>query len=80
MSSEKDELVDQSDALLRAVEDVRSLERRKRSQDISTPAFHELADRIEERSRDVFRIAHREEILGDALETTDESIEEAAKG
>ena len=56
-----------SDALLAAIEDIRRLELEKRKVPMSTPDFHDRADEIEERSRDVFAAATLEEIDGNAL-------------
>lgn len=78
MSVEKEQLRMESDELMEAVEDVRSLERRRRTEAISTPQFHELGDRILERSRDVFRVAQDEESTGNSVETSDVTIEDVA--
>lgn len=75
MADRKHELSDTSDDLLSALDDLRRLESEKRGLPISTPRFHELADRIAERSRSIFRIARREQGLGEAIETTPETID-----
>jgi hypothetical protein len=80
MSVEKEQLRQESDDLMEAVDDVRRLERRRRTEAISTPRFHELGDRIEERSRDVFRLAQAEESTGNNIETSDVTIEDVAAG
>lgn len=66
----------ESDHLLEAVDEIRTLDARKREVDISTPAFHRLAKEIQDKSREVFRAAYREAKLDDEVETTDVSIEE----
>jgi hypothetical protein len=55
------------------------MEVRKRQRPISTPAFHELADDITTKSRDVFRMAIAEEQVGDAAPTGDETIDDIAQ-
>jgi hypothetical protein len=69
---------DDSDRLLRDLEEVRALERAKRQHDISTPTFHELAEKITDKAHEVFRAAYREEVDGNRVDTTDESIDEVA--
>jgi hypothetical protein len=68
-----------SDALLEAVRALHDLEREKRAQEVSTPAFHAMAREITERSREVFRLAAEEERAGDEVDTpqgaTTEDIE-----
>jgi hypothetical protein len=50
-----------SDRLLKAVDELRALEREKRLQDVSTEPFQELALRVEEKARQVFRLAEQED-------------------
>ena len=52
---------------LKAVDDIRGLEEEKREAEMSTPQFHELADRIAARARDVFGYANDERDTGDEL-------------
>lgn len=52
-----------SDRLLRAVDELRALEREKRLQEASSATLHELERRVEEKARAVFRLAQQE---GDA--------------
>lgn len=66
---ERARLSDTSDELLRALTELRDLERRKRDKTISTPEFHELADRIDARSKHIFRIAAAEREMGESLDT-----------
>jgi hypothetical protein len=65
-----------SDELLEAVDDMRRAEERKRREDISTEPFHRLADEVEAKAREVWRVAHRENDDGDSVPTTDRSIDE----
>lgn len=76
MSDSKQDLAQRSDRMLDAIEDLHRLESEKRREDISTPPFHRLAEAITEKSREVFRMAYRQEQVGDATETTDTSIRE----
>lgn len=68
-------LAGRSDELIEAARSVQELEREKRRHPISTPGFHDLADRIQERSREVFRIAAEEERLGEEIPTDRETID-----
>lgn len=54
-------LREDSDRLLRALDELRDLERQKRVQEVSSPSFHDLAREIEEKAREVFRLAEQEE-------------------
>ena len=42
------------------------------------PSFHELAEKVTDKARQGFRAAYREELDGNRVETTDESINEVA--
>jgi hypothetical protein len=53
-----------SDELLHGIEQMRSMEREKRQHQVSTPEFHELADAITDKSREIFSIAADEEVTG----------------
>jgi uncharacterized protein with von Willebrand factor type A (vWA) domain len=61
---------------LESIDELRDLEERKRNELISTPAFHELAEKIKEKSREVFRVTAVQESLGDELETTATTLNE----
>jgi signal transduction histidine kinase len=50
-----------SERLLRAVDELRAMEREKRGLAISSRTFHELAERVEQKAREVFRLAGEEE-------------------
>jgi hypothetical protein len=68
-----------SEHLLEAVGEIRGLEEKKREAEMSTPRFHELADRIAERARDVFGYATDERDTGDELsERQARSIDDVA--
>jgi hypothetical protein len=59
-----------SDALLAQVDEIRQLEQAKRTQAMSSPAFHDAAELITEKSRRVFEIAADEEAGGNQLSET----------
>jgi hypothetical protein len=63
----RDRLRRDSDQLLAAVNEIRRLEREKRTEEMSSPRFHEMADEIERRARDVFRYAADELEAGEDL-------------
>jgi hypothetical protein len=63
----RERLRDDSDELMEAVTEIRELEREKRGEEMSTPRFHELAEDIADKSRQVFRLATDEQAQGDAL-------------
>jgi hypothetical protein len=58
---QRKKLRDASDELLATVAELRALEREKRRHDISSPEFQRLAAKIEQKSRQVFRAATREQ-------------------
>lgn len=75
----RDAVHEDSDALLRAVDELRRLESAKRDVPMSTPAFHDKAARIEDLARSVFGLARRETVDGEQLgETQPESINDEA--
>jgi signal transduction histidine kinase len=53
-------LHEDSERLLKAVDELRALEREKRRQKLSGRPFRELAERVEDKAREVFRIAGEE--------------------
>ena len=59
---------------LDSIDELHDLEERKRNEDVSTPAFHELADEIVTKARDVFRLTTVQETLGDAIPTGEISL------
>jgi hypothetical protein len=56
-----------SDELLAAIDEIKRLEREKRTEEMSSPRFHEMADEIEQRARAVFRYAADELEAGEDL-------------
>jgi hypothetical protein len=57
-----------SDALLEGIDEMRSMESEKRQHPISTDEFHELADAITDKSREIFAIAAEERVIGNRTE------------
>ena len=78
MPDDRQRVRDDSDQLIAALDNLKSMELRKRGEDISTPPFHDLADRIADQSRAVFNIAADEARDGERVTTTDVSISEVA--
>lgn len=72
----KDELAATSDALLAELAHLRETEAQRRQEPISTAPFHALADEVTRSSERVYRIAHRQDTLGDEIPTGDDSIED----
>lgn len=73
------ELPEASSRLLAELERVHELERTKRTKPVSSPEFHELADEILDRSRQVFRYADHEEEIGDRTNPGDDTIDDVAE-
>lgn len=69
-------LIDRSDEILRALEELRRMEAARRQRPISTPEFHQLAEAITAKSRDIFRIARDQEAIGDELPMGNVSLDE----
>ena len=69
-------LTDKSNQILKAVEELHAMEEQKRTEPISSPPFHELAQDIREKSREIFRIATVQEDLGDQAERNGETIDD----
>ena len=65
-----------SNRLLRAVDELKVLEKDRRDETISTPPFHRLAADVKAKSREIFRMADDQEALADRIPTQDRSIEE----
>jgi hypothetical protein len=72
----KHELSAHSARILKEIDDLRSMETEKRTQPISTPEFHRLAEDITAKSRDVFRIAAEQEGIGEEAPTGTVTIED----
>lgn len=66
----------ESKRLIQSVDELRALEQKKREEPISTPGFHELADAIVTKARDVFRMTTIEEELGDRVDTGEVTLNE----
>lgn len=79
MADPKRLLPNLSDRLISSAEAVKRLEERKRKIPVSTPEFHDLADEVERRARDVFRLADEEETVGDQVPTGPETIDDVAR-
>ena len=77
-----------SQRLLEAVDELRAMEREKRRLAISSRTFQELAERVEQKAREVFRLAGQEEYDGLAASrltasdqvSADEPIDQEPKG
>ena len=59
MSHPDDELATDAERLLGQVEDLHRLESQKRQEPISSPRFHELADAVVAKAREIMYRAHR---------------------
>lgn len=59
---------DVSDRLLQELDELKALERHKRQHEISTPPFHELADAVADKSREIFATASEEQVTGDEID------------
>lgn len=76
MTDEQRRVRSDSDEILEAMERMRELERAKRTEPISSPAFHRLADEVEASAREVWELAQRQNRDGGAAETTGATIDE----
>ena len=74
--AKKRELADKSNRMLEKLRYLRETEKIKRKTPISTPTFHELANQVNATSREIFKIAHEQETLGEEIPTGDETIED----
>jgi hypothetical protein len=73
-------LREDSDRLLEAVEELRSLEREKRGLEVSSDQFQAMAKRVEDKAREVFRLAEEQQQDGevvDRLEAEDPGADHA---
>lgn len=77
-ASEKRELRQRSDVLMGELAHLKETEARKRETPISTEPFHALADEVTRSSERIFRIARRQDELGEEIPTGEDSIEEQA--
>jgi len=78
VSDPKRRIAKTSEELMQDIEILRDLERQKRREPISTPRFHELAEDVTTKSREVMNTSLEEEALGDAAERGDETIDDLA--
>jgi signal transduction histidine kinase len=78
--SAKSVLREDSDRLLRAVGELRALERQKRAMEISSEPFHELARQVEEKAREVFRLAEAQQIDGEVVDRLEETQGDGTAG
>lgn len=62
-----------------AINEMHDMESEKRTVDISTPRFHELAGKMVDKSREVFRHAGEEADMDDDIATTDVTINEVTR-
>ena len=79
MTERQREVRSDSDALLDALEDMKEAEQRKRREQFSTPAFHELADEVDADAAHVWTVAAQEARDGDQVESTGASIESVGR-
>ena len=56
----QDEIVYASNDVMKAVSEMKDIERRKRLAKVSTPEYHELADESTAKSREIFSATSRE--------------------
>jgi hypothetical protein len=78
MSDANEQLPQESDRLLRKVRELGELEMEKRTEEISSPRFHELARDVTRKSREIMYRAVEEERVGDLSESSDRSINDVA--
>ncbi len=78
--SAKKVLREDSDRLLEAVEELRALERKKRATEISSEPFHELARQVEDKAREVFRLAEEQQVDGEVVDRLEESVGDGTAG
>jgi hypothetical protein len=77
----QDQLDEDSQRLLRSIDEIRRLEREKRKEPMSTPRFHELARQVEQESKAVFEHSIVERKAGDDLsEPQGVTIDDVARG
>ena len=74
MAGLKDKLARSSNEMLEMVSELKDLERRKRAEPISSPAFHDLAEQVTEKTRDIMRSVIKQEDLGNQTARGDASI------
>ena len=78
MTDEQRRVRDDSDELLRALDELKGLERTKRDKQYSTPEFHRLSEAVEEQASYVFHVARQEDIDGDRTQRAELSPNDVA--
>lgn len=78
MADNKRRLVDESDRLMAALDEIRAMEAEKRQMDISGDEFDALAERIHEKSREIFQMTGVQEETAHDIAPTSESIDDVA--
>jgi hypothetical protein len=76
VTDETTRIRDDSDHLLEALQDLKHAEAEKRTADISTPKFHDLAEEVEQKAKDLFELAHDAKRAGNRTRTRDRSTNE----
>jgi len=79
VADEKRKLVRSSNEFVDDVRGLRQMEAEKRKEPISTERFHELAEDITEKSRDIMQRAVFQEDLGNHAPTGDVSIDDLSR-
>jgi hypothetical protein len=77
VTDDHDELARDSDSLLGKVADLRRLEIEKRRQPVSSPRFHQLAEAVTAKAREIMYGAEAEERDGNRTERSSTSIDES---
>ena len=72
----KHNLTQQSNRLLERIRGLRRLEEMKRTEPVSSPRFHQLAEDVTDESRRIMFDAANEESLGNDSSAGDESIDD----
>jgi len=72
----KHNLTEQSNRLLERIRGLRHLEEMKRTEPVSSPRFHQLAEDVTDESRRIMFGAANEERLGNESSAGDESIDD----
>lgn len=77
MTDDHDELARDSDSLLGKVADLRRLESEKRREPVSSRRFHELAEAVTAKAREIMYRAEVEELDGNQTDRSSTSIDDA---
>lgn len=76
MTDDHDELASDADSLLGKIADLRRLETEKRRQPVSSARFHELAEAVTAKAREIMYGAQVEELAANRLERSPTSVDE----